>query len=225
MIIQLRDYSTKGIQISGNGLAQGDSKEQICFDLHVGESIRIAGDDTRRPTPSPLRLKPNDCLRIETREHLTIPNTVFGMLCSRASLTAEGLVAANLKIDPKFQGKLTITIYNASKNIITINPDLPFCSIFFATLETAVENTSPVRTPPEAKIITGNRLVEWLHRHTPHIATFIFSVLASIIASWIFYLMTPQKPSKIPTIPVNQAAPVSIAPDPSMNYNSTNKNK
>lgn len=229
MIIRVSNYAAKGIKIVNGGQPNGDPKEQICFDLHVGASVRIAGDETRRPTPKPIRLKPNDCLRIETKEHLTIPNTVFGMLCSRASLTAEGLVAANLKIDPKFQGKLTITIFNASKNVITINPDLPFCSIFFATLEEPVDPDSPIRTPPEAKIITGNRIVEWFHRSSGHILTFLLSVLASIIASYIFVWAGASKVTAAtphPASPTQQAlpgpTPISIANDPSKDNTPTN---
>ena len=231
MIIRVSDYPAKGIKIVSNGAqANGDPKEQICFDLHVGEGVRIAGDDTRRRTPNPIRLKPNDCLRIETREHLTIPNTVFGMLCSRASLTAEGLVAANLKIDPKFQGKLTITIFNASKNVITINPNLPFCSIYFATLEEPVDSESPIRTPPEAKIITGNRILEWFHRSSGHILTFVLSVLASIIASYIFGWAGPTKLPATPPHAISPpqqgsagAAPIPIANDPSKDNTPNNK--
>ena len=138
MIIKLADYEAKGIVLHNATAFQANDKEQICYDLHVGDSVKRPGDDTRRATPRPIRLKPNDCVRIETREELAVPNNVFGTICSRASLTAEGLVAANLKIDPKFHGKLFVTVYNTSRNINAINPDLPFCSIFFQTLETPV---------------------------------------------------------------------------------------
>src|SRR5688500_17334031 len=131
MVIRLCDYAEKGILFNGDAPPARHDKEHVCYDLHVGESVKLPGDDTRRPTPKRIRLKANDCLRIETREHLSIPNDLFGTICSRASLTAEGLLVANLKIDPKFQGKLVVTVYNTSKNIITINSELPFCSIFF----------------------------------------------------------------------------------------------
>src|SRR5437016_3312221 len=101
MIIRVEDYEAKGIVLHNGIPFHATGKEQICYDLHVGESIKRPGDDTRRATPASIRLKPNDCIRIETREELALPNNVFGTICSRASLTAEGLVAANLKIDPK----------------------------------------------------------------------------------------------------------------------------
>jgi len=192
MIIQVCDYSARGILLEGSITAPRQQKEQVCRDLHIGESIKLPGDDVRRPTPKKIRLKPNDCLRIETDEHLTVPSNVFGTICSRASLTAEGLIVANLKIDPKFQGKLTITIYNTSKNIITLNHELPFCSIFFQGLETPLPDTAPIRTPPEAKIISGHRIVETLNRALPFILTFGASVLASLIASYLFGWIKPE---------------------------------
>jgi deoxycytidine triphosphate deaminase len=186
MIIRIQDYPSKGIQITNAAPPSTDNKEEISYDLHVGDSVRRPGDDTRRPTPKTIRLAPNDCLRIETREHLTVPDRVFGVLCSRASLTAEGLLAANLKIDPKFQGRLVVTIFNASRNVITVNKQPPFCSIFFSTLELPIDADAPVRTPPEAKLITSSRFVEWTLRNKSHFITFLFSVLASFIASYLF---------------------------------------
>jgi deoxycytidine triphosphate deaminase len=191
MVISVADYKNRSIVLEGASFPER-LKEQICYDLHVGSSIKLPGDDTRRPSPRIIRLKPNDCVRIETREELFVPNDVFGTVCSRASLTAEGLVAANLKIDPKFQGKLVITVYNTSKNLIKIDKKLPFCSLFFQTLETPVPADSPVRTPPEAKIISGNLFLDALMRARPHIFTFIASVLASIVAAYLFGLLRPR---------------------------------
>jgi deoxycytidine triphosphate deaminase len=196
MIIKVADYEDKSIVLHNARAFVATDKEQICYDLHVGESVKRPGDDTRRPTPQQIRLKPNDCIRIETREELAVPNNVFGTICSRASLTAEGLVAANLKIDPKFHGKLFVTIYNTSRNINTINTDLPFCSIFFQTLENPVSDAAPIRHPPEPKIITGPRVVEAFLRTLPFILTFIASVLSSLLASYLFGWFHPQeKPS------------------------------
>ena len=202
MVIKVCDFATKGIILNGAPSVQS-GKEQVCYDLHVGESIKFPGDETRHSTPKKIRLKPNDCVRIETREVLRVPSTVFGVVCSRASLTAEGLVVANLKIDPLFQGKLVVTVYNTSKNIILINGELPFCSVFFQMLENPVPGDSPIRTPPDSKIMTGNRKVEGLIRSLPFVATFIASVLAPIITSYISdrFHAQPKQVKQAPPIP------------------------
>lgn len=193
MIIKVADYEARSIVLHNAVPFVATGKEQICYDLHVGESVKRPGDETRRRTPKQIRLKPNDCIRVETREELALPNDVFGTICSRASLTAEGLVAANLKIDPKFHGKLFVTVYNTSRNINTINTDLPFCSIFFQTLESPVSDAAPMRHPPEAKIITGPRVVEAFLRARPFLLTFIASVLASLLAAYLFGWFHPQE--------------------------------
>jgi deoxycytidine triphosphate deaminase len=92
MIIKVANYEAKGIVLRNAVPFRENDKEQICYDLHVGQSVKRPGDDIRRATPKKIRLKPNDCIRIETREEFSLSNNVFGTVCSRASLTAEGLV-------------------------------------------------------------------------------------------------------------------------------------
>ena len=221
MIIKVANYRAKHILLDNAVQFHPEDKEQICYDLHVGESIKFPGDDTRRPTPKQIRLKPNDCIRIETREELRVPNDVFGTICSRASLTAEGLVASNLKIDPKFNGKLFVTVYNTSRNINSINPDLPFCSIFFQAIESPVSTAAPVRHPPDAKIITGPRYLEAFLRAVPFLVTFIFSVLASLLATYLYVLFHPQeRNSKSGN---NSATIENRKPNPPMNSSKNNR--
>jgi len=209
MIIKVADYKAKGIVLRNAVPFRENGKEQICYDLHVGQSVKRPGDETRRATPNKIRLKPNDCIRIETQEEFSLPNNVFGTVCSRASLTAEGLVAANLKIDPKFNGKLFVTVYNTSRNINTINIDLPFCSVFFQTLESPVSDTAPVRHPPDPKIITGPHIVEALLRALPFIVTFIASVAASLVAAYLFgwFHATAETRTTLPKQGVQQITP------------------
>ena len=195
MIIQIRDYPTYKIRIEpqpDNDVSytqSPDRRELVSLDLHVGELIKLPGNDSSFIPPKRIVLRPNDCVRIQTRERLTVPDTVFGQICSRASLTAEGLVAANLKIDPKFQGNLVVAVYNTSKNRIVLDSSLPFCSIFFQTLEHALPEDAPVRVPPPSKIIIGSRFKDWLFSVAPFLLTFLASVAASLIASIIFRLL------------------------------------
>src|SRR5437868_6671873 len=108
MVIQIRNYQRYGIRIEttdGSGhqidaLRNNPDRERTVCDLHVGASIKKPGDETRRPTPGKIILGPSDCLRIETRESFSVPDNVFGLVVSRASLSAEGLVVAIIKIDP-----------------------------------------------------------------------------------------------------------------------------
>jgi deoxycytidine triphosphate deaminase len=184
MVIQLKDYPRHGIEITPKH--EPDSKERIVYDLHVGLSYRRPGDANRRVIRKVITLRPNDCVRIDTEEELRIPLGVFGQTCSRASLTAEGLVVANLKIDPNFQGSLNVTAFNTSKRSISISPGKPFCSIFFFTLESPLEAGAPARVPPDPKILMGGQYKEAFLRAVPHVITWGLSVAASLVAAYIF---------------------------------------
>jgi dUTPase len=185
MVIQLKDYPRHGIEITPKH--EPDSKERIACDLHVGLSYRRPGDANPRGIENgTIMLRPNDCVRIDTEEKLRTPLGVFGQTCSRASLTAEGLVVANLKIDPNFQGSLNITAFNTSRRPISIGLGRPFCSIFFFTLEYPIEEGSPIRVPPDPRILMGGRYKEALLRSAPYLATFGASVAASLAATYIF---------------------------------------
>lgn len=189
MIIQRQHFDRHGIEIVDGDLVNPRDpdhapEEEICYDLHVGQAIRPPGSEARRTPSAHIELSPNNAVRIETRERLTIPNGVFGQICSRASLTAEGLVVSNLKVDPNFQGRLVVTVFNTSKNRIRIDSALPFCSVFFHTLEESLASQR-VRTPPEARAITESPWKVGLRKSFPYVITFVLSVVASLIAAGV----------------------------------------
>lgn|GEM_PF-1620176 len=197
MIIKIGDYATHGITIDPHD--KRPDKELVACDLHPGQSFRNPGDANPRPMPEHLVLPPNDCIRIETEEFLRIPRGAFGQVCSRASLTADGLLVANLKIDPLFFGRLVVTVYNASPRQLTIEKEQAFCSIFFQTVEgDGVPPTSAPRQPPDPKILTGSRFVEVVRRVWPFALTFVASVVASLFAAYLFSWVAAPKDHPIP---------------------------
>src|SRR5579862_2631348 len=94
VILRLSDLGNRGISILDGGVPVTHSihaPEQICCDLHIGDAVRAPGDENRHAGRDRITLRPSDCLRLETRETIVIPDDVFGLVCSRASLSAEGL--------------------------------------------------------------------------------------------------------------------------------------
>ena len=192
MVIQIIDYARHGIFVehqphnnNRREVTPPDEKERISLDLHVGKSVKYPGNEQMHSTPKQINLGPNGCIRIETREYFRLPGNVFGQVCSRASLTAEGLVVANLKVDPKFHGRLDVTVFNTSKNCICIDPTLPFCCIFFQTLERPLSDELPERVPPEPKIINNNRFISWLYSVVPNMITIGLSVGMTFLIAFL----------------------------------------
>lgn len=147
MILQRQHFAARRIVIDP---FQDDVTELVSYDLHVGGKYRRPGipTDYQFPAAKPLVLKPNTCIVVWTKEKFSIPDDVFGMLCSKGSLTASGLMVANTKVDPMFHGQLRIAVYNASNRPIHMRHDMAFCSIVFQTLEQKTLSATH-RDPPD----------------------------------------------------------------------------
>lgn len=188
MIIKTCDFATYGVQITTERAAAPDAKEQVVYDLHIGKAYRTPGDANRHTLPKVIYLKPNDCVLLETDEELSVPANIFGVIVSRASLAAEGIVVANLKIDPRFYGRLTVTVINAGTRYLRIEQGMPFCSVFFQGMEKPADGNAP-RTPPQARLLPSHRYRERFLASLPFVLTFAASVVASLLAAYLFIWM------------------------------------
>lgn len=135
MVILKRNYASRGIIVDN---ARPDPEEHVTIDLSVGDRYQVAGKpewyELRRSYP----LRPGNCILVKTRERITVPADVFGMLFSKGSLSAIGLIVSNTKIDPLFGDQLNIPIFNAGRKTLRIQSGMPFCCISFHTLEQTI---------------------------------------------------------------------------------------
>lgn len=178
MVIQLKDFSNHGIIIRPDDvLNDPNTSERITLDLRVGEYYKKPGDANLRQIRETLVLSPNDTYLIQTKEKLTTSHTVFGVVCPRSSLSAEGLMVASIKVDPSFSNNyLYITIFNTSKKRIRIKKDEAICSIFFQCLEHPVQQ--PIaRNPPQSKPIMDNQSMEWFYRNWNNVLAILISLI------------------------------------------------
>ncbi len=149
-IILRRNFQKHGIQITPPPKL---GKELICCDLSVGKLYREPG----KAEPFDLtehQLRPGECMVVQTREEFTVPDGVFGMLCSKGSLTEKGIMVPNTKVDPMFGGPLYISVYNASRRPVLIKQGMSFCSIVFHLLEEPT-NSKDYRRAPD---ISGRKM-------------------------------------------------------------------
>jgi len=186
-VIKNSELESFGLVIKRNGASPTDEKEQVVHDLHIGKAYRVAGDANRQALPESMFLKPNDCILLETAEHLTVPAGIFGTVVSRAGLAAEGVIVATLKIDPRFTGNLTVTVINVGKRFLRVERGMPFCCVFFSTLTNPADDGA--RVPPEAHLLPVDRWKAKVRAVWPLLLTFFMSVAASLIAAYVFLLM------------------------------------
>lgn len=144
MIVLRRNFGKYGIEITP---PETDEKELICWDLHIGGVFRQPGDPHPYELSRPYELRPAECIVVRTKQEFEIGDGVFGLLCSKGSLTAQGLVVANTKIDPLFGGPLDVSIYNAGQRTIKIEREMPFCSVVFYVLEEGTGSKRRRRSP------------------------------------------------------------------------------
>ena len=154
----------------------GDMSRDLCI---KGIQAKKGGASLHQVTK--LKLRPNTCAVLETKEHITTGPQVMGFICSRASLAAQGLIVSNLKVDPNYRDTLYITVFNAGTGTIPLERDQPFCAVVFCrTQEPSLVQTS--RPDPEG-IPRGP--VDVLVSLYPYVLTGIFALLANVVATLV----------------------------------------
>lgn len=192
MIIPLSQWQAHGIEVRKDDgetidpVRAADPDEKVVLDLHIGK-VRYnpgpdAGQDIR--DGQNIVIKPGAAFRFETVENFIVGRKVFGQVCSRASLTNRGLIVANIKVDPLFQGKLAVTVYNVAPAAIKLPAGEHFCSVFFQEMSSEVQGNN-VRTPPGPPSRSSSRSRDFWDRNRQFIFTVVISLIISVAGSLI----------------------------------------
>ena len=160
-------------------------KGEMSWDLSIGGILVREGGASLHRMERGFVLKPNECVVLETREHIRTGPKVLGFICSRASLASKGLIVSNLKVDPNYSDTLYVTVFNAGTGNIPLDTGEPFCAVVFG--ETDGVCTVETRRPDPEGISSG--WSEWLMRTTPYIITAAVSVALSAVGSIIAVLV------------------------------------
>lgn len=102
-----------------------DAKESTNLDEYTN---KIIVDDF-------YELKPGELVLGLTKEIITLPGNIVGILQGRSTFARMGLmvhVTANL-VQPGVKNKQVLEIYNASNRIIRVFPEVKICQIVFET--------------------------------------------------------------------------------------------
>ncbi|MBS7657660.1 MAG: dCTP deaminase [Candidatus Bathyarchaeia archaeon] len=113
-----------------------ENKELIISPFEI-ECLNSAGYDLR--SSMDLLVYPKEQKLISTLERIELPPNIAGFLHLRSSLIREGLLAGLALVDPGFKGQLTISLFNASHNVIKISQGEPFLQITFIQLQDKAE--------------------------------------------------------------------------------------
>ena len=187
-MIQLKEWQASGVRLwvensSVDPVASflEGSDERIVFDLCVGDRVQRGPRQSWREMPDVLTLRPGECVRVATREKVSTSGAVFGLICSRASLAADGFYVSNIKVDPQFSGWLEIAVLNASRDYIQISKGMRFASLLFFDLRSTMDEPVP-RFPTETKPVRAIGIRERLLRAAPFVLTAVLSVVGAILS-------------------------------------------
>lgn len=113
-----------------------------------------------------------------------MPNDAFGLLATKGSVGAKGIVTANTKLDPLFDGNLNIPVFNVSGRKVRLKKGQAFCSISFWTTEAPIVG-SATRNAIKLQPREVNKFLDFLSRNAPHIITALISLAGAIGAALI----------------------------------------
>lgn len=162
-------------------------KEKVSVDLSVGSLYRRSEDTDWLTINGSIVLQPNSCVIIQTKETINMPNDVFGFLSTRGSIGAKGIITANTKLDPLFNGELNIPVFNVSGRKVELKKGQAFCSMSFWRTEAPI--VGEARHAINIQPVTEGRASSFWNRYSVQIVasvlTFIVSVAASLTTFFI----------------------------------------
>lgn len=116
------------------------------YKLRLGNQAYLSTDDTpRRLKPGEfITIKPGDFALLITKEDLDIPSNVMAFISMRFDYKQKGLInVSGFHVDPKYQGKLIFSAFNAGPRDIVLRESDRVFMIFFEKLKGEIEGKGP----------------------------------------------------------------------------------
>lgn len=153
------DFSLNGdivvIQdIDEHQLDQNSRDGNATYNFRFGRRYRDYNDSdiTTVELREPVYIAPGRTIVIETLEFVHFPTSRYGLILPRVSLLQRGLSTVASKVDPGYQGHLTITLFNHSRDTASVLCGDEFCSL------TMLNVASPSRPYDKvSKTLAGNK--------------------------------------------------------------------
>lgn len=120
----------------------------VSYDLRVGGEYRDHRDVSGKPLSEDgvIKLLPGAAVIVETEEFIHFPISAFGHVVPRVSLLQKGISNTSLKVDPGYNGRLLITVFNLGKKTIQLRRGEPFCALYVLQV---LEGARPYDKPPK----------------------------------------------------------------------------
>jgi len=134
-----------------------ESLQPAGYDLRVGDEAYVNGEILSVKDRGFLIIPPKTYALVLTFERIKLPDDVMGDMKLRSSLAREGLIGSFAWVDPGWDGKLTLGLYNASEKAIELSHGERFVQIAFVRLEGPARNPYRGRYQGSARIALSRR--------------------------------------------------------------------
>ncbi len=104
----------------------------VCYDLRVGPKYRDHRTSRQIDLVEPedhITLSRGAAVIITTEEEVKFPRSRFGEIFPRVTLMQRGIANTTSKVDPGFEGRLLITVYNLGARQEELKRGDPFCAL------------------------------------------------------------------------------------------------
>ena len=118
-----------------------ESLQPAGYDLRVGDEAMVAGKLVNVRESGDVVIPPKAYALVLTLERVKLPDDVMGDMKLRSSLAREGLIGSFAWVDPGWDGKLTLGLFNASEKEVKLHYMERFVQMAFVRLE------GPARRP------------------------------------------------------------------------------
>lgn len=137
------------------------SVPNVSYDLRVGSVYKDHRDGLRRELSEngSITLFPGGAVVIETEESLHMPAGLFGYIVPRVKWLQQGVSNTLSKVDPGYNGRLLVTLFNLGENTVPIDRREEFCSL---VVHDVGEGVCLYEGNPKTIVGRGERVPLWV---------------------------------------------------------------
>lgn len=170
--------------------------ENFSLELSVGEGWSdnySTNDKNLWRIVDHLIIKGHDSVVVEAAEEIKIPHNRYGLVLPTGSLfLSRGVMVASAKVEPAFDGRLKLRIYNTTNKNVQLTKGEKLGSIIFFSTESThtqkpINRGSEISTLPITK---RARLKKWFALNTNMWIGWLVSIIgSSLVSSGLVYVL------------------------------------
>lgn len=160
----------------------------VGYDLRIGNEYSISSEVGKRKLNEneEFTIKSGETALIRIYERIIMPKDkkISGIVVSKVSITAKGLINSATTIDPDWEGHLLLVLHNHSKSSVTLNQGQPICTALF------FGNSSPSTKPSNKYDERNDLLVDfWNQLNSSAMKRKVFyKILSPVIIAISFFI-------------------------------------